>query len=105
MVLHSMYVAVPVSVTCLPQNTTQFDDGICNYLSSFYTYQSDACSTIVGTCSLRMRLLKASGSGQSKQRVDGKDWLITLCNWWSNKAVRVTKAELTKTNKLNSILL
>jgi len=41
------------------------------------------------------------GSGQSKQRVDGKDWLITLCNLWSNKAVRVTKTELTKTNKLN----
>jgi len=64
-------------------------------------YQSDACSTIVGTCSLSMRLLKGSGSGQSKQRVNGKDWLITLCNWWSNKAVRVTKTELTKTNKLN----
>ena len=51
--------------------------------------------------SLSMRLLKGSGSGQSKQRVDGKDWLITLCNWWSNKAVRVIKTELTKTNKLN----
>jgi len=61
--------------------------------TSRYTckYQSDAC----------MRLLKGSGSGQSKQRVDGKDWLITLCNSWSNKAVRVTKTELTKTNKLN----
>ena len=46
-----------------------------------------------------MRLLNGSGSEQSKQRVDGKDWLVTLCNWWSNKAVRVTKTELTKTNK------
>ena len=62
-------------------------------------YQNDACSTIVDNCSISMQLLK--GSGQSKQRVDGKDWLITLCNWWSNKAVRVTKTELTKTNKLN----
>ena len=44
---------------------------------SKYNYQSDACSTIVGTCSLSMRLLKGSGSGQSKKRVDGKDWLIT----------------------------
>jgi len=58
-------------------------------------YQSDACSTIVGTCSLSMRLIKGSGRGQSKQRVDRKDWLITLCNWWSNKEVRVTKTELT----------
>ena len=64
-------------------------------------YQSDAYSTIVGTCSLNLRLLKGSGSGQSKQRVDWKDWLITLCNSWSNKTVRVTKTELTKTNKLN----
>ena len=56
-----------------------------------YKYQSDACSEIVGTCSLIMRLLKGSGSGHS----DGKDWSITLCNWWSNKAVRVTKTELT----------
>ena len=43
-------------------------------------YQSDACS-------LSMRLFKGSGSGQSKQRVDGRDWLITLGNWWSTKAV------------------
>jgi len=43
-------------------------------------YQSDACS-------LSMRLFKGSGSGQSKQRVDGRDWLITLCNWWSNESV------------------
>ena len=50
-------------------------------------YQSHTCSTIVGTCSLNLRLLKGSGSGQSKQRVDGKDWLITLCNSWSNKTV------------------
>ena len=64
-------------------------------------YQTDACSTIVGTCSLSMRFLKGIGSGQSKQRVDGKDWFIMVCNWWSNKAVRVTKTELTKTNKLN----
>ena len=64
------------------------------------TYQNDACSTIVGTCSLSMRFLKGIGSGQSKQRVDGKDWFIMLCNWWSNKVVRVTKTELTKTNKL-----
>jgi len=32
-------------------------------------YQSDACSTIVGTCSLSMRLLKGSGSGQSMGRI------------------------------------
>jgi len=63
-----------------------------------YKYQSDACSEIVGTCSLIMRLLKGSGSGHSKQRADGKDWSITLCNWWSNKAVLVTKTELKKTN-------
>jgi len=66
-----------------------------------WTYQSDACSTIIGTCSLSRRLLKGSGSGHSKQRLDVKDWLITLGNWWSIKAVRVTKTELTKTNKLN----
>jgi len=33
--------------------------------------------------------------------VHGKDLLITLCNWWSDKAVRVTITKLTKNNKLN----
>ena len=89
-----LHVVITHTHTHTIYNTSRrFDDGICNYLSSFCKYQNDACSTIVGTCSLSMRLLKASGSGQSKQRVDGKDWLITLCNWWSNKVVPVTKTE------------
>ena len=94
---------------CLPvvvshtQNTTQVVDSTIGsiIISPLCKYQSDACSTSVGTCSLSMRLFKGSGNGQSKQRVDGKDWLITVCNWWSIKAVRVTTTELTKTNKLN----
>ena len=32
MVLHSMYVAVPVSVICLPQNTTQVVDSMMGYV-------------------------------------------------------------------------